>query len=412
MILTKLFQLDGEFAVDSPDVKRKSMATAIEAIKTGQIEPHTDAVVPERNKSYVEAKPIEPSWVQKKEEGAALNQDSVSSQSSAQSSNRNSIESETEESEGKAKTLWRRITRRSRDSGIGSDRGSWNRDIVQSNPVRKLTKRIRSTSRSQSSRSVRHTAVKELLDYGLDDLQKTLDKEAKKQFRLEELLEFEAHYLTDLNKIVRVLDEMKKSRDDPNHPVPMPAPLREGKDLLVANNFHELHRLHREVIGPGIRENLHQPEKLKQLFEREATKMRRLYTKYFTMHLNIAHIIKVFQSYFKKITKITELELSLAGQINLPSMHLTRYPLFFQVLAKSSEEEEAQIYWDIYTITRKMSQGINDMMAVKRMTNMPPEVDQYNQGDLIHRGPLATRKKTGFPNTVKKTFPDTDFPVW
>ena len=176
----------------------------------------------------------------------------------------------------------------------------------------------------------------------------------------------------------------------------MPLPLREGRDLIVANNFHDLHRLHRDVIGPGIRENLHQPEKLKQLFEREATRMRKLYTKYFTMHLKIAHIVKVFQAYFKKITKIAELELSLVGQINLPSMHLTRYPLFFETLAKSSEEEEAQTYWDIYTITRKMSQGINDMMAAKRMTNLPPDVDQFNQGELIHRGPLATKKKTGY----------------
>ena len=393
-----LFQLDGELAVDSPDVKRKSMETAMNEIKTGQIQPHTaDGVVQERNLSYQETKPKEPSWIQKKEED--LHQDSISSQSSAQSSKRNSFESETEEGEG-FKKLWRRMTRRSRDSGIGSDRGSWNRDNIQSNPVRKLTKRIRSAGVSRSQSLKRHSAVKELLDHGVDDLQKTLDKEAKKRFRLEELLEFEAHYLTELSKIVRVLDEMQKSKNDPNHPVPMPLPLREGRDLIVANNFRDLHRLHRDVIGPGIQENLHQPEKLKQLFETEATKMKKLYTEYFRMHLNIARIIKVFESYFKKITKITELELSLAGQINLPSMHLTRYPLFFQVLAKSSEEEESKVYWDIYTITRKMSQGINDMMAVKRMTNLPPDVDQYNQGELIHRGPLATRKKTGFDKIV------------
>ena len=270
-IFTIIFQLDGELAVDSPDVERKGMDAAVE---TGQHEPRI---------SYVGTKPKEPSWVQKKEEGVA--KDSISAQSSAESSKRNSLQSETEESEV-LKRLWRKMTRRSRDSGIGSDRGSWNRDI-QSNPVRKMTKRIRSQSRSKSS----IVAVKELLAYEVDDLQKAVDKEAKKRFRLEELLDFEAHYLTDLEKIVRVLDEMKKSRDDPNHPVPMPLSLREGRDLIVANNFHDLHRLHRDVIGPGIRENLHQPEKLKQLFEREATRMRRLYTKYFTMHLMIAHII-------------------------------------------------------------------------------------------------------------------------
>ena len=391
-LIITLFQLDEEIAVASPDLERKSSSTAF---KTELYEKHADNVVPiRRNKSYVGTIAKEPSWAQKKEE--VVSQDSISEQSSAQSSKRNSLEPEAEDSEG-LKRLWRRMTRRSRDSGIGSERGSWTREI-HSNPVRKMTKRIRSASRSKSS----YAATKELLKYEEDDLQKAVDKEAKKRFRLEELLDFEAHYLTDLDKIVWVLDEMKKSRNDPNHPVPMPLQLREGRDLIVANNFHELHRLHRDVIGPGIRENLHQPEKLKQLFEREAPRMRTLYAKYFTKHLNIAHIIKAFQIYFKKITKITKLELSLASQVNLPSMHLTRYPLFFQVLAKSSEEDEAQIYWDIFTITRKMSQGINDMMAVKRMTTLPPDVDPLNQGELIHRGPLATRKKTGFkPHTFK-----------
>ena len=156
----------------------------------------------------------------------------------------------------------------------------------------------------------------------------------------------------------------------------------------------------RDVIGPGIQENLHQPEKLKQLFEREARDIKNKYAKYFTMHLKIARIIKIFRPYFNSITKTAELDLNLTGQINLPSMHITRYPLFFQVLAKASEEPESSIYWDIYTLTRKLSQGINDMMAVKRMTNLPLGVDQFNQGELIHRGPLATKKKTGVANII------------
>ena len=381
-MFTLLFQIDGELAEDSPDVERKSVETN-NLLKLKELG----------------AKLKEPSWVQEKEK-ADEHQDSISlqssapssKQSSAQSSKRSSFETEMEESEG-FKKLWRRMTSR---KNLGSDPGSWNRDGIQSNPVKKLTKRIRSATRSQSLK--RDRTVKELLDYGVDDLQKTMDKEAKKQFRLTELVDFEENYLRDLSKIVQVLDEMKKSKEDPNHPVPMPLQMREGRDVMVLNNFHDMHRLHRDVIGPGIRENLHQPEKLKQLFEREASKIKMLYSKYFSMHLKIARIIKIFHSYFKKLTKITNLELNLSGQINLPSMHLTRYPLFFQALAKSTEEEEANIYWDIFTTTKKMSQGINDMMAVKRVTNLPPGVDQFNQGDLIHRGPLVTRKKTGSSN--------------
>ena len=99
------FQLDGEFAADSPDVE--SVETAV---KTEPSEPRTDAVqVQERNLSYVGTIPKKPSWVQKREKG--VSQDSISIQSSVQSSKRNSLESETEESEG-LKRLWRRMTRR------------------------------------------------------------------------------------------------------------------------------------------------------------------------------------------------------------------------------------------------------------------------------------------------------------
>ena len=249
-----MLQLDDEFAVHSPDIHRRTEEEALSAIRTGQVETRTDAVVSERyHKSYLGARGAEPSWVQEEDEPPKVRQGSISSQSSAQSSKRNSIELETEDAEGLRKRagiskVWKTLTRQSRDSGIGSDRGSWNpgsRDKHQSvpNPVRKFTRRIRSTSRAKSMR--KQEVVKELSDHIVNDLQKTLDTEETMKFRLKELLDFESHYLTDLGKIVRILDEMQKSRDDPNHPVPMPAQLREGRDLIVSSNFYDLHRLHR-----------------------------------------------------------------------------------------------------------------------------------------------------------------------
>ena len=238
----------------SPDIHRRTEEEALSAIRTGQVETRADTVVSERDhKSYLGARGAEPSWVQEEDEPPKVRQGSISSQSSAQSSKRNSIELETEDAEGLRKKtgiskVWKTLTRQSRDSGIGSDRGSWNpgsRDKHQSvpNPVRKFTRRIRSTSRAKSMR--KQEVVKELSDHIVNDLQKTLDTEETMKFRLKELLDFESHYLADLGKIVRILDEMQKSRDDPNHPVPMRAQLRDGRDLIVSDNFYDLHRLHR-----------------------------------------------------------------------------------------------------------------------------------------------------------------------
>ena len=81
----------------------------------------------------------------------------------------------------------------------------------------------------------------ELFDDEVNDLQNV----EKMQSRQKELLDFESNYLSDLGKIVRIFEEMQKSKDNPNHPVPMPAQLKNGKDLIVSNSFYDLHRLHR-----------------------------------------------------------------------------------------------------------------------------------------------------------------------
>ena len=67
--------------------------------------------------------------------------------------------------------------------------------------------------------------------------------------------------------------------------------------------------LHRDVISPGIQENLEHPEILKELFITKAEEMNTVYALYFTMLSKIDHIIKIFRPYFNSITNAAGLDL-------------------------------------------------------------------------------------------------------
>ena len=86
---------------------------------------------------------------------------------------------------------------------------------------------------------------------------------------------------------------------------------------------------------------------------------------------------------------------------NFITLCLKHHILFLLLLVpvKAVQVIEVAGHDQISTLPQ-LSRGINDMMAVKRMTNLPLGVDQFNQGELIHRGPLATKKKTGVANII------------
>ena len=96
---------------------------------------------------------------------------------------------------------------------------------------------------------------------------------------------------------------------EPGHPVPMPESLLEGRDKMVESSLPEIHRcvlvnniitasiiisnrLHKDVIHPGLSENLNNPEGMMEMFEHQAERMKTVYTKYLSDHMKVSTILK------------------------------------------------------------------------------------------------------------------------
>ena len=99
---------------------------------------------------------------------------------------------------------------------------------------------------------------------------------------------------------------------EPGHPVPMPVTLLEGRDKMVESSLPEIHRcitnsimdiivdfvmdiftnrLHKDVICPGLSDNLHKPKVMMEMFESQAEKIKTVYTKYLGDHMKVMIVI-------------------------------------------------------------------------------------------------------------------------
>jgi len=219
----------------------------------------------------------------------------------------------------------------------------------------------------------------------------------EKRQKLEEFLNFEIQYLEKLSLLMTLLEEMAKSRE-PGHPVPMPVTLLEGRDKMVESSLPEIHRLHKDVICPGLSDNLYKPKVMMEMFESQAEKIKTVYTKYLGDHMKVSHIVKTHSVYFKTLAKHANLKVYLDSLFNEPNMHLTRYHLYFEALIKMSNEDEAQTYRKLHARARETSLKVNNRLILSRIKGVPDEVDIFKQGDLTLKGPLGCRvpKKTGF----------------
>ena len=59
-----------------------------------------------------------------------------------------------------------------------------------------------------------------------------------------------------------------------------------------SSSLWHVDRLHKEVIYPGLSENLDKPEEMMAMFESQAEKIKTVYTKYLTDHLKVKKILR------------------------------------------------------------------------------------------------------------------------
>ena len=215
--------------------------------------------------------------------------------------------------------------------------------------------------------------------------------------KLKEFGSAEDKYVGDLEKIVEVLAVMKKSKTDPDHPNPMPPDLREGRDKIVEGNFSMIRDYHKDELQDQLKAALNSPKKLRELFEKEAATMKSIYGEFATKLKMKLQIIRQHEAYFARIQRQCGLsKFSMSSQLNGPMIHLTRYFLFLDSLAKlctkadwSSEEEE---FREAARVARDISRTTNNLMLAGKVTHLPEDEDMSRQGNLLHVGTLVHKR--------------------
>jgi hypothetical protein len=326
----------------------------------------TDQSTDQRNR------PKDPSWRPRK------------SSQSRESSNRGSLASSPERTPSKIRELWRKLSASVRGAMVKSD-DSGVSDVGFIRIVSSVM--LRRGAGPLKNRRKEHLSPPTLLEGRVDN--------ARIENKHEELLNFEITFQDVLGRIIRVLDEMRKSKDDCGYEVAMPLELREGRDKIVICNFYEMHNFHKNIMAAGIRNNLYNAEKLRDLFQKEADTMKTMYTKYYTEQGKITHIVKSHENYFKKLRDRAGVDVSFHSLLTKPNQHITKYHLFFadlaQIARKAHWPDAVNLYEATVEITKDLTQSIYNGMSLQRITNLPPWENVHGQGNLLHKGPLGCK---------------------
>ena len=88
--------------------------------------------------------------------------------------------------------------------------------------------------------------LKDTLDEQVDDGDPTLKAIAQRQYRLNELLESERMYVSDLEECYCYIKFMRDSKHSDDAEIQMPVDLKEGKDRMVFGNLENIYQWHRE----------------------------------------------------------------------------------------------------------------------------------------------------------------------
>jgi triple functional domain protein len=147
----------------------------------------------------------------------------------------------------------------------------------------------------------------------------------EKRSKLRELIDVEEKYVGNLEKLQQLFEDMERSMSEPDHPVPMPAELRDGRSRLVVGNLTRILELHQRVITVGLRGSLEQPAQLRALFTREAGRMRELYGEFAATLRMKVHIVKAHAAYFRRLQRRAGLKLGLDSLLRGPLVQLVRW---------------------------------------------------------------------------------------
>ena len=216
----------------------------------------------------------------------------------------------------------------------------------------------------------------------------------KKRFKLNELLDMEERYFGDLIKTSTMFAEMRKSMEDPDYPVQMPAEFQRIFSVFLGN-FREIRNFHKALFTDKMRDVIWSADLMMDLLRKSQYNMKSIYGKYCRNWRKCEYILKKYDPYFRQMEEYLESEARVQDQMIKPIQTINRYHLFFTALVKICEQldksEEHILYTECLEVTKDMSKYVNDIIATGRIENLPESKDINSQGNLLKRG-FAKRK--------------------
>merc|ERR1719233_2692620 len=217
------------------------------------------------------------------------------------------------------------------------DRASWTRSISKrgKKTFSKLFKQnsfIKVEESPFEKKETNRDSGVALLDDAVADLNRVGQALEMKKVKLDDLISTEESYLEDLGKIALYYEETMKSKEDPNHPIPMPQGLREGRDLIAFGNIHQIIDFHNLYFSEGLKNTNNDAAKILELFAKKKGDMKIRYGKFCINKPKSEVVVTQFQdSYFNKLESYLRQTMPLADQLIKPVQHLTRHNMYFKV---------------------------------------------------------------------------------
>ncbi|KAL5006006.1 hypothetical protein ScPMuIL_017164 [Solemya velum] len=217
------------------------------------------------------------------------------------------------------------------------------------------------------------------LEQGMDNLDK-MESETdkylhKRKFVLQELIETERDYVTDLGQVVQ--GYMAYMKDNP-----MPEDMH-GKDKIVFGNIHQIYDWHRETFQLEIEKCLEEPERLAAIFIRYERRLY-MYVVYCQNKPKSDFIVAEYlDTYFEEIRQKLGHRLSLTDLLIKPVQRIMKYQLLLRDIRKYTERAGLDISeWNkALNVMCVVPKAANDMMQVGRLQGFDGKITA--QGKLL-----------------------------
>jgi len=224
-------------------------------------------------------------------------------------------------------------------------------------------------------------------------------------YRLQELLESESMYVSDLEQAHQYITYMRESKELEEADIRMPDDLRLGKDRMIFGNLESIYEWHRDYFSKNLEKCSENPVELGNLFKKSERKFQ-MYVVYCQNKPKSEYIVSEhIDTYFEEIRLKHGFKLRLTDLLIKPIQRLTKYHMLLEAILKHSQRaglvEEAVAIEQAFHVMTVVPNQANDMMDIGRLQGFEGKI--VAQGKLLLRGPLlCTDDPSSGPNYKMK----------